>query len=52
MSYQPAAALPTGGFNPAGSVPGFGGLGPSLIRVGGTDLGNLLGNSGGPLGKF
>ena len=50
IPISPAKAQITGGFNPAGSVPGFGGLGlPD--PGGGTDLGNLLGNSGGPLGN-
>ena len=50
IPISPAKAQIPGGFNPAGSVPGFGGLGlPD--PGGGTDLGNLLGNSGGPLGN-
>ena len=50
IPITPAKAQITGGFNPAGSVPGFGNLG--LPDVGGSsDLGDLLGNSGGPLGN-
>ena len=50
IRISPANAQTTSGFNPAGSVPGFGNLG--LPDVGGSsDLGNLLGNSGGLLGN-
>ena len=50
IRISPANAQTTSGFNPAGSVPGFANLG--LPDVGGSsDLGNLLGNSGGLLGN-
>ena len=49
IPISPAKAQLTGGFNPAGSVPGLGGLGlPDLGS--GSDLGDLLGNSGGLFG--
>ena len=46
MPISSAKAQITGGFNPTGSVPGLG-L-PDL--GGGSDLGSLLGNSGGLFG--
>ena len=49
IPISPAKAQITGGFNPPGSVPGFGNLGlPD--SVGNSDLGILLGNSGRKLG--